>query len=410
MLRSTTPLRFALAAAVVIGTLSGRAHAQTWALGAPGPGLRELFAIDQTGETGWLYGQEDLAGDGLTTFRQQEQSIDIRTAYAASDDNAFFFRIYVSDTAAPGGNVSAYIFIDSDQNRATGGTAAATAIDSRFTSDSSGGGYEFVLGVRGNQSVIGLWQWQQPQTGWTPRQTPANRTAAEAGAFVDPIRINGDTHGYLQGRVTLAEVNLTAACLANLFVRTTNETAALGAGDLEVGQVGRCAPADANANGVPDLVEPPPGCTTSAQCPNGGVCVNGRCILTPACTTDADCSPADRCDNGRCVARPTNTPCASNAECGGLVCVNGMCGPCTSGGQCASGLVCGPDGRCTDGSGAGGSGPTRAPGVEVLGGACACSTPGAGSRSTLLAASLPLLLFVRRSLRRRPVRDRARSM
>src|SRR5688572_22496664 len=73
-----------VAAAGVVAAFSGPAEAQPWALGRQGPGLRELFAIDQTGETGWLYGQEDLAGDGLATFRQQEQSIDIRTAYAAS--------------------------------------------------------------------------------------------------------------------------------------------------------------------------------------------------------------------------------------------------------------------------------------------------------------------------------------
>jgi Cys-rich repeat protein len=409
MPRRTRPLLLAAASAGAIAALTGHAQAQTWALGRQGPGLRELFAIDRTGESSWLYGQEDLAGDGLATFRQQEQSIDIRTAYAASDDGAFFFRVYVSDTAPAGGNVSAYIFIDSDQNRATGGTAAASAIDARFTSDSSGGGYEFVLGVRGNQSVIGLWQWQQAQGAWTTLQTPPNRAAAEAGSFLDPIRINGDTHGYLQGRVALGEVNLTAACLANLFVRTTNETAALGAGDLEVGQVGTCAPADGNGNGVPDVVEPPPGCTSNAQCPNGGVCVNGRCILAPACLSDADCSATERCDNGRCVARPTNTPCASNAECNGLVCLNGMCGPCTAGGQCESGLVCGPDGRCTDGSGAGGSGPTLAPGEEVRGGACACSIPGSGSRSALLGAVLPLLVFVRRRFRRSPARRRSLS-
>src|SRR5688572_269876 len=111
MQRRTRSLLLAAAAPGVIAAFAGYAQAQTWPLGRQGPGLRELFAIDRTGESGWLYGQEDLAGDGLATFRQQEQSIDIRTAYAASDDSAFFFRVYVSDTAPPGGNVSAYIFI-----------------------------------------------------------------------------------------------------------------------------------------------------------------------------------------------------------------------------------------------------------------------------------------------------------
>jgi hypothetical protein len=234
---------------------------------------------------------------------------------------------------------------------------------------------------------------------------PGNRAAAEAGTFVDPIRINGDTHGYLQGRITLAEVTLTPACLANLFVRTTNETAALGAGDLEVGQVGRCAPADTNGNRVPDLAEPGAGCSSDAQCINGGVCVGGRCVLPTPCTSDADCTPEDRCDAGRCVARPTNTPCSSSAECNGLVCSGGVCGPCAAG-QCAAGQACGPNGRCIDASAP--TGPTLAPGEEVRGGACACSTPGSSGSGSLIGLSLPILFAVRRWFRRRSSRRASR--
>jgi hypothetical protein len=404
-MRTGIRIQTVLVAASAVVLVPALAHAQTWAGGRQGPALAELFAVDATGEAGWLYGAEDLAGDGVAEFQQQEQSIDIRTAYAAADNNSMFVRVYVSDAGPAGGNVSAYIFIDSDQNSATGGNAAATSIDPRFTTDGSPGGYEFVLGVRGNQSVIGGWQWQAPA--WTAVQMPPNRADAEAGAFLDPIRINGNVHGYLQGSVQLGEVGLTSACLANLFVRTTNETAALGAGDLEVGQVGRCVPSDGNQNGVPDPAEPRSECSSDAQCPNGGVCVNGRCILAAACTGDADCAPDEQCLDGRCVARPTNTPCSSNAECGALICEGGRCVPCASG-QCGDSRTCGPDGRCTGTPSTGG--PTLAPGEDVQGGACACNAPGSGEArwAIVLLLGLPFLLSARRLLDRRSPSARLR--
>lgn len=372
------------------------AGAQTWSGGRQGPRLAELFAIDATGEDNWLYGAEDLAGDGLGTFQQPEQSIDIRTAYASTDNQRFFARAYVSDAAAPGGNISMYVFIDSDRDASTGGSAAAAVIDPLFTSDASNGGYEYVLGVRGNQSVIGVWEWNG--TDWATVNLNPNQTDAEAGAFLDPIRLNGNNHGYLQGEVDLDQIGLTEACNASLYVRTTS-TGATGDGDLDVGQVAACIPADANSNNVPDIVERD-GCTEDAECLNGGVCVNGTCVIATACEAPADCPNGYTCTNGRCVITPTGT-CTTTDDCdNGLVCDNGQCVACGAN-TCESGYVCGPDGRCLNPSGVGGeggSGLTIGPEDEIEGGACACSTTSRSSwHSTLLL--LPLALLLRRRSR-----------
>lgn len=64
-------------------TTASSARAQTWAEARTTPVLGEIVAIDATGEAGWLYGFEDLAGDG-ETFKQQEKSIDIAVRRGAS--------------------------------------------------------------------------------------------------------------------------------------------------------------------------------------------------------------------------------------------------------------------------------------------------------------------------------------
>lgn len=392
-------------AALSIASLTSVAAAQTWTGGRTGPALGELFAIDKTGEPGWIYGAEDLAGDGLDSFKQQEMSIDIRTAYASTDAQRFWARVYVSDAASPGGNINAYVFIDADKSASTGGGAAATDIDPKLTGDPSGGGYEFCLGVKGNQS-LSLWEWSG--SAWTPKNLTPPQSAAEVGAILDPIRLNGDVHGYLQGAVNLALVGLTQTCQANLYVRTTG-AASVGAGDLEVGVVGPCVPVDGNGNGVPDPIEKPvTGCTSDAQCANGGVCLNGKCIFAAACGVPGDCQAGYTCTNGRCVLQPTGT-CTTNAECNGAVCAGGQCVACTPGGsECGAGYVCGPDGRCISSSGgggaAGGSGVSIGPDDEIQGGACACSTPGGtGSRVFALSLLFPLLLCARRAARRPPI-------
>ncbi len=375
--------------------------AQTWVGGRSGPALTEIFAIDATGEPAWLYGAEDVAGDGIDVFKQQEQSIDIRTAYAATDAQRFWVRVYVSDANAAGGNVTGYVFIDADRNAGTGGPAAAPEIDAKLAPSSVAGGYEYVVGIRGNASIGGVWQWNGGASQYQTKNVNPSQASAETGSVLDPILINTPAHGYLQANINLGEVGLTEQCTANLYVRTVNETAALGAGDLEVGQVGPCVPADGDSDGVPDLTVPKSGCTSDAQCPNGGVCVSGKCVLAVPCAVDGDCPAGRTCQAGRCVFVPSGN-CTTNSECNGLWCNSGQCAACTMDDQCGAGRRCGPDGRCisASGGGTGGAGVTLDPEDEIQGGACTCGTAPARGAGGLLLLLSPLLFALRRRSRR----------
>jgi Cys-rich repeat protein len=95
-----------------------------------------------------------------------------------------------------------------------------------------------------------------------------------------------------------------------------------------------------------DVAAPPPGCTSSAQCASGEVCVSGTCVRPPpGCTSNAQCSSGQICQAGACVTPPP-PGCTSNAQCSsGQVCQSGVCvtAPppgCTSNAQCSTGQVC----------------------------------------------------------------------
>jgi Cys-rich repeat protein len=392
-------------AAIWSASLSFAAAAYgAWAGGRATPTVREIVAVDSTGEANWPYGAEDIAGDGLGAFLQPEQSIDIRTAYAATDQQRLWARVYVSGGQAVGGNVHAFVFIDSDRNAATGGTGVAPEINANFTGDPTPGGYEHVVEVLGNGTGLQLWNWQGNM--YVQGQLPASRATGEGGTDTDPIRIGASTHGYTQVAIELGVVSLTQACDANLYFRTTNDSAALGAGDLDVGQLGSCVPG-LDGNGVPGVLVPPNGCRSNAECPAGAVCQNGQCAFASACTTNADCAQGMQCTaDGRCVPAPNGT-CTSNAQCNGLICQGGQCAACPLGGnQCGAGYTCGADGRCSAGSGTGPTGEAPlvlAPGEEIKGGACNCalsvrSTPAGVSEFCLAVVAF----FV---TRRRAARD-----
>jgi len=377
----------------------------TWAGGRTTPTLRHVVAIDATGENNWPYGAEDVAGDGLGSFGQQEQSIDIRTAYAATDAQRLWARVYVSDAQPAGGNVHAFVFIDSDRNSSTGGTAVAPEISPNFTTDPSPGGYEYVVEFAGNGVAVQLWDRKGNQ--YAIAQLPPPQAAGEAGTDADPIRIGALDHGYIQVAIDLGVVGLTQACDANLYFRTTNSTAALGAGDLDVGQVASCVPS--LSNGVPAVLVPPNACTSNAGCPAGAVCRGGQCALAPTCTTNADCGAGMQCTaDGRCVPAASGS-CTTNAECNGLVCQGGQCVACTLGGsECGTGNTCGADGRCSTGSGTG-PGPGEEPFIlaadeTIKGGACNCALPLGSTRSRtapIYFATLALIAARRRSAKHR---------
>jgi hypothetical protein len=398
--------------ALAVLTSPGLAPAQTWEGGRENPSLAEIVAIDETGEDDWPFGSEDVAGDGLDTFQPQEQSIDIRTAYAVAGTQQLWVRLYVSDDGPPGGNVVAFVFIDADQDADTGGSAAGVGLDPGFETDDSPGGYEYVLGIDGNGTIVDVWAWDEDQNEYASVASAAAQAIAEVDTAPDPLGLGGNVHGYLQGTIDLNVVGLDSSCSANLYFRTLHDTGNAGEGDLNVGQAGPCVAADSNQDRIPDLLVSEDECQSDEDCPADGVCVEGECVLAPPCRDDSDCDPGETCQDGRCVLQGGDT-CETDADCGDLVCEGGECVPCTTPGvECGPGLVCAPDGRCIDASAApppssgeaGAGGIVLAEGEEIEGGAGNCAT-GHGRPGWWTWAGGMLVLALARRRRQRAARS-----
>lgn len=410
------PLAVGAALAIALGPRP--ASAQTWAEQRTTPRLNEIVAIDRTGEPNWPYDEEDVAGDGLSSFSDAERSIDFRTVYAAAVAGRLWTRAYVAREAAASAEVTLFVFIDADRNRATGGTAAAPEIDARLTVDSSPGGYDHVLGVKGDGTVAGVWTFGVTPGAYAPVTVPDGQVVAEVGVDADPILIGAARRGYVQGSIELGVVGLSVACDANLYFRSVSDVPSLGPGDLDIGIDAPCVPGDSDTDGVPDVIVPPSGCVRDADCAGRGVCVNRRCVLPVPCGDDLDCDAGEVClDDGRCVLPPSGT-CTSREQCGDRVCLNGQCVACTLGGtDCGPNARCAPTGVCVPGvdpgAGSSGAGGPWEPGDllegdEVRGGACACTAgpaPIGGGALSLLAAG-GLALARRRRTRRGAGGDR----
>jgi hypothetical protein len=330
-----------------LGCVSLNATAQTWAGNRQGPALTEIVTIDQTGETGWLWGREDVAGDGLNTFDAPEQAIDGRAVYLSTSGNRLWYRLTLSSTAAPEGNLVTYLFVDADRNVRTGRTAAAEEIDPLFTTDPTEGGYEYVLAVRGDGTVDGLWELNDGSSAFVAKTLNADELVAERGLYLDPLRIGQDDRGYLQASVAQSSIGVTSQCASRFFVRATNDNASLGDGDIDIGEAADCIPADANNDAVPDVLEPNVECNTAADCIGNAVCWNHRCWLSAVCIGNADCAPTETCVDGQCRVTGGDG-CNNVTDCGALVCDNGQCVACTTNAGCGTGRVCSPDGRCVD--------------------------------------------------------------
>ncbi len=417
---------FGLSAALGLLTLPSSAFGQTWTGGDTTPDLLDIAAVDETGEIGWIFGAEDLAGDGLDTFQQQEQSIDVRTAYAAADSSRFWVRAYVSNSSSPGGNMTLYVFVDADENESTGGSAAATEIDDRFDSDPTSGGYDYVVAVGGNEMIEGVWEYDESADEFVPLADPETLALAEVGTDVDPIQIGGGQHGYLQFDIDLSAVALTMSCNADLFIRSLNDTGALGTGDLEVGGRTQCGGGDGNGNDVPDALEPTDECTDDDQCPRDGICIEGSCAFPIYCRENDDCRPDEVCDAaGYCRADPTGSEsCSDNSDCNRLICsTSDVCEACTSDSQCSSGFRCSVSGYCIDssdttppmGGDGDGDGDTASddpedvlgPGEEIQGGAFKCAMTIGRARVDLFFALFVSFLFLVSSALRRVRRSEA---
>ncbi|WP_437574527.1 hypothetical protein [Sorangium sp. So ce887] len=397
----------AVSAALAVALVPKSSSAQTWTGGRTTPVLDEIVAIDRTGEPRWPYGDEDVAGDGEATFAEPEQSIDFRTAYAVADAGRLWVRAYVSGTTAIGAQTTLFVFIDADKNRGTGGTAEAPEIDPKFTADASMGGYEYVLGVKGDGTLSDVWRFVEPPGSYERVTVTDMQVATEARTDVDPLLLGDATRGYVQGSIDLNIVGVSVACAANLYFRSVNGAAEIGPGDLDIGLSAPCVADDGDGDRVPDVIVPSSGCTRDADCAGAGVCVAGDCVLPVSCVDDTDCAGDEDCSpDHRCIPAPSGS-CTSNVDCGDLVCVGGQCSPCSLGGDsCGPDARCAPTGRCVDGaasSGAGGPGePDLLEGDAVQGGACACATGpaplGGGALSLLAAGGLSL------AWRRRPRR------
>lgn len=383
--------RRVLGGAALLGVLtaSSVATAQTWVPTRTTPSLAEVATVDATGEEGWPFGAEDVAGDGLDTFNPPERSVDVRSTYVVATATELWARAYVSGTTSPGGDVSLYVFVDADRDADTGGSAAATDIDPRFGTDPSQGGYEYVVGVGGNDVLEGVWQWNAAQDAFEPVQNVD--AVVESGVDFDPLWLFEENHGYLQFHMDLAALGLDAACDADLFVRSLSGVTSIDDGDLTVGTRSRCIRVDSDPS-TPPIVNPPNGCTSDAQCAGRGLCVDGDCVIPPACRADADCAADELCNaRGFCEFDQSNTTCDADADCGDLVCdtAQNTCAACNADADCGTGRRCASTGRCIDGAatGTGGAGsgggaatggaasdPTAlAEGEKIQGGAFTCA-------------------------------------
>jgi OmpA-OmpF porin, OOP family len=410
-------LRLALLVAVGLTEFGvSPAGAATWARERTTPHLLDLVVIDRTGEPGWLFGPEDVAGDGVATFGAEERAVDLRTAYAAApEDGRLWLRAYVSSESAPAPGLSVFFFVDRDDDRRTGGGAAAPEIEASFTRDGSRGGYDFVIGMQSGTAVASLWEWSADTDQYAPINEAPLASQVESGVDLDPLRLYADTHGYLQVALDGDELGIAPSCDAHLLVRSATT---LGFADADVGELAPCIAADGDRNRVADIVEAPEAleCEGDEQCPADGLCIARRCRYPSHCRADADCASDERCDeNGVCRARG-GASCAGGATCaGGLVCDNGAsCQPCSGDASCASGERCAASGRCVDestpsGAAAGASSNVAGAvvlqaGQEIQGGAgtCALRARGRGWHFAHgVLASLGLLAFVRRRRRRR---------
>lgn len=410
-------LVLAMAALVGLGSVSA-AEAQSWSKGRSRPALYEIISVDPSGTDGWPYGQDDPADDGVATLEDDEASIDLRTLYADADSGRAFLRAYVAGREPPVASAIAFFFIDSDDNRLSGGPARDTGIFRAFTLDPTAGGYEHAIGIDGGGNVVGSYEYASATDEWLPQNVNGNDLEVEVGADRDPIELGNQLRGYFQIDVAHRVTGLDADCQARVFVRLHNDDAPdrdFGddddVDDRDDDPVASCRPR-LNDLGDPDVLRTD-ACRRDADCPAGGRCDGGVCFFSYACEDTTDCRSGQVCEGGRCVL-VIDGSCDGDSDCDGLVCDSGACVACTGTGAsaCAAGRVCSAVGRCVDAADVmGGDGDADGEGMlevdgDVRGGAfkCALSRGGAdGPFGVLfaLAASVSVSIAWRHGLRRR---------
>jgi hypothetical protein len=347
------------------------AEAQTWSSPRTRPVLWQLISIDESGEPGWPYGGEDIAGDGLASFEADEAASDLRTVYADADASRTWIRAYVASELAPADAVIVYFFVDGDERDDTGGEAEDSALWPELAADPSGGGYEHVVAARGDGTLQGAWRWDAQAERWSPvTPRPADSTV-QIDVDLDPIRIGDLERGYVQIELAHQLTGLDASCSGRIFVRSWHDDAPARAfGDDDV-RARACRPT-LDVFGDPDVLREP-GCDADSDCPADGRCREGVCLFTSGCSAGGDCRDDERCLVGACV-RVVEGSCDADADCNGLVCRTGDCVECAENGAqaCDDPLLCSPNGQCVD--------PERGPPTAGRGGTGGAGSGGRGGR------------------------------
>jgi hypothetical protein len=400
-------LRFGPGLLALLGLLHAQPGlAQTWTGGRGDPTLWQVIALDATGEPDFPYGREDVAGDGLATFSATEAASDLRSAYATAEATKLWLRAYLAGTAAPGQGLRAFIFIDSDARNNTGGPAQGMELDEALEDDPTSGGYERVVSVRGNGSVLGVYEWNASTRVWlelTDVRPPDLR--AEAGLALDPLEVGTSRHGYVQVELAHALSGLNQSCSGTLFLRVLNDASAMRTFADDAPEEFACTPREDPA-GVPVILQPD-GCDSDAQCPADGRCQDGICLFAYACESEVDCPSGYSCSGGRCV-RVVSGTCDSAGDCDGLVCDDARCVACTESGAraCGGDLLCAPDGSCLNPDGSGGSGGGNLGPGKVRGGAFSCAASVKRAPAAPLSLLLAGLFLLRLRARRRARAER----
>lgn len=338
------------------------------------PPLWQINSVDASGEMAWPYGSEDIAGDGLGAFEDDEAGADLRSVYADADRERLWLRAYVSGETAPADQLIAFFFLDTDDRDDTGGDAVGTPLWRDWTSDPSAGGYERAVGVRGDGTLIGAYSWSN--NSWTSVAMAQADVDIELGHDRDPLRIGALEHGYVQVALAHSRFGFDAGCDGKVFVRLWNDGMGQRSfGDDDDAEAACRAPTD--ANGDPDVLRRG-ACTGDDQCPGDGKCQGGACVIVYECSSAAECRTGERCSSG--------------------VCTGSVAG---AGGASAGRGGAGGAGRSGGGAGAGASGSGGAAGGGVRGGAFSCRAAPPGRGASWPLASLLLAAVALRAARRR---------
>ncbi len=384
--------------AFCFATMAAHAFAQTWSSARGWPPLWQIVAIDRSGEAGWPYGQEDVAGDGLAAFADDEAGADLRTVYADADAQRLWLRAYMVSENPPAAALTAFFFLDIDARTDTGGPAQGAPLAAALSADPTHGGYERAIAVRGDGGLASMWEWDAQTAAWQPLQTRTGTLHAEVGRARDPLAIGPLQRAYVQADLAHELSGLNASCAGLVFVRLRYDSPPRSFGDD--------APEDVACRPQPDAYGDPAilrgsACDADADCPSSGRCRAGACLFTYDCSSDPDCRADERCMAGQCV-RVVDGSCNTRADCAGLVCASGTCVACAESGAraCSDGLWCAPNGGCVDVAAL----PSSA---RVQGGAFHCAALPSARGPRLGWGILSVILLSSGARRRRRFRARA---